>query len=51
MVEAKKNLQLTDEDNKTVGENLDKFNCFNEFMNKPGDFDWQDNGKWDYLKN
>jgi len=33
-----------------VKENSDKFECFNKFLNPKGCFDWQDNGKWDYLK-
>ena len=34
-----------------VKDNADKFEVFDKFKNPEGCFEWQDNGKWDYLKN
>ena len=44
------NERVTQDLQDEVKANADKFECFNAFLNKKDDFDWQDNGKWDYLK-
>lgn len=47
---AMENERVTQDLQDEVKANADKFECFNAFLNKKDDFDWQDNGKWDYLK-